>query len=66
MAQAALAEGVSVMPGPIFYPPGGALAGGDGSGLNALRLGFSNATPERIQEGIRRLARSISTAAAAA
>jgi 2-aminoadipate transaminase len=45
---AALAEGVAVYPGAIFYP------NGDG-GSNALRLSFSDATPERIGEGIRRL-----------
>jgi 2-aminoadipate transaminase len=56
VTEAAEAEGVSVMPGPIYYP------NGDG-GQHAVRLGFSNATPERIQEGIKRLARAVAAAA---
>ncbi len=35
------------MPGHAFYP--------DGTGKNTMRLNFSNATPEMIEEGIRRL-----------
>ena len=38
---------VAFVPGHAFYP--------DGSGQNTMRLNFSNATPERIEEGIRRL-----------
>jgi 2-aminoadipate transaminase len=53
VADAALAEGVSVFPGSIFYP------NADG-GSNGLRLSFSNATPERIREGIQRLQRGVS------
>jgi 2-aminoadipate transaminase len=56
VAAAAQAEGVAVLPGALFYP------NGDG-GSNGLRLSFSNATPERIGEGIRRLQRAISTVA---
>ncbi|HYY88219.1 MAG TPA: PLP-dependent aminotransferase family protein [Chloroflexota bacterium] len=55
VADVALAEGVAVMPGPIFFPNGG--------GHSAVRLGFSNATPARITEGIRRLARAVAIAA---
>lgn len=55
VAQRAVAEGVTVMPGPIFFP------NGDG-GRHAIRLGFSNATPERIHAGIERLARGMSAA----
>jgi 2-aminoadipate transaminase len=47
---AALGEGVAVFPGNVFYP------NGDG-GQHSLRLSFSNATPERIVEGIHRLHR---------
>ncbi len=46
----AQAEGVSFIPGPTFYPNGG--------GSNALRLSFSSNRPERIAEGVRRLARA--------
>jgi 2-aminoadipate transaminase len=52
VAAAAQAEGVSVLPGSLFYP------NGDG-GSNGLRLSYSNANPERIREGIRRLQRAI-------
>jgi 2-aminoadipate transaminase len=56
VAVAAQAEGVAVLPGSLFYP------NADG-GANGLRLSFSNATPERIREGIRRLQRAISSVA---
>ncbi len=52
VARAAMAEGVAVFPGSIFYP------NGDG-GRNGLRLSFSNATPERIRDGIERLRRGV-------
>jgi 2-aminoadipate transaminase len=52
VAAAAMAEGVSVFPGSIFYP------NRDG-GSNGLRLSYSNATPERIREGIERLKRGV-------
>lgn len=44
----ALARGVAFVPGEDFHANGG--------GQNTLRLNFSNASPERIMEGIRRLA----------
>ncbi|MCA1946224.1 MAG: PLP-dependent aminotransferase family protein, partial [Desulfovibrio sp.] len=44
--QMAIARKVAFVPGHPFYVDGTA---------NALRLNFSNSTPERIQEGIRRL-----------
>jgi 2-aminoadipate transaminase len=52
----AMAEGVAVFPGTIFYP------NADG-GANGLRLSFSNATPERIREGIERLRRAVAAVA---
>ena len=45
--QAALAENVAFVPGASFFA--------DGAGRNTMRLNFSNAAPERIEEGIRRL-----------
>jgi len=39
---------VAFVPGESFYPCGG--------GMNTMRLNFSNATPEKINEGISRLA----------
>ncbi len=47
----AVKEKVAFVPGSSFYP--------DGSGKNTMRLNFSNATPEMIEEGIKRLARVI-------
>jgi 2-aminoadipate transaminase len=47
-----LQEGVSVFPGGVFFP------NADG-GHRSVRLSFSNATPERIAEGIHRLRRSV-------
>lgn len=43
----ALAEDVAILPGIPFYT--------DGGGEDTMRLNFSNATPERIEEGISRL-----------
>lgn len=56
VAAAAMAEGVSVFPGSIFYP------NRDG-GSNGLRLSYSNVTPERIREGIDRLKRGVQAVA---
>jgi 2-aminoadipate transaminase len=56
VAVAAQAEGVAVLPGSIFYP------NHDG-GSNGLRLSYSNASPERIREGIERLHRAVATVA---
>ncbi len=47
----ALAQKVAFVPGRSFYA--------DGSGYNTMRLNFSNAEPDRIVEGVRRLARAI-------
>jgi len=44
---AAIKEKVAFVPGHAFYP--------DGRGRNAMRLNFSNAKPEQIEEGIKRL-----------
>jgi 2-aminoadipate transaminase len=41
------------VPGASFYPCGG--------GENTMRLNFSNATPDKINEGIARLARVVRT-----
>jgi 2-aminoadipate transaminase len=56
VAAAAMAEGVAVFPGSIFYP------NRDG-GSNGLRLSYSNATPERIRAGIERLKRGVAAVA---
>jgi 2-aminoadipate transaminase len=48
----ALAQGVAFVPGEEFHVAG--------AGRNTLRLNFSNASPERIEEGIRRLGRLLS------
>jgi 2-aminoadipate transaminase len=55
VAIAAQAEGVAVFPGSIFYP------NHDG-GFHALRLSYSNASPELIREGIERLQRGVAAA----
>ncbi|WP_147821142.1 PLP-dependent aminotransferase family protein [Salidesulfovibrio onnuriiensis] len=47
----AIAKKVAFVPGKPFYA--------DGSGENTLRLNFSNADPDRIEEGIKRLGESI-------
>jgi 2-aminoadipate transaminase len=44
---AAIAENVAFVPGTAFFA--------DGSGRNTFRMNFSNATPQKIKEGIRRL-----------
>ena len=48
LAERALAAGVGVVPGPPFFP--------DGSGLRHLRLAFSSAAEDEMDEGVRRLA----------
>jgi 2-aminoadipate transaminase len=45
--QTALEQRVAFVPGTSFFPTGG--------GHNTMRLNFSNAVPEKIQEGIARL-----------
>ncbi len=47
LAVAVETQRVAFVPGNAFYP--------DGSGRNTMRLNFSNASPEMIEEGIRRL-----------
>jgi 2-aminoadipate transaminase len=47
----AIEQKVAFVPGAPFYPSGG--------GHNTMRINFSNATPEKIQEGISRLGRVI-------
>ncbi len=44
----AVQQHVAFVPGRDFFPAGG--------GANFMRLNFSNSTPERIREGVRRLA----------
>jgi 2-aminoadipate transaminase len=51
LLQASLEQKVAFVPGTSFYANGG--------GTNTMRLNFSHAAPERIQEGVSRLARSI-------
>ncbi len=48
LLKSAVDENVAFVPGDCFYPQ-------EGDGLNCMRLNFSNATPEQIREGIRRL-----------
>ena len=48
LAERALAAGVGVVPGPPFFP--------DGSGSRHLRLAFSSAAEDEMDEGVRRLA----------
>ena len=50
----ALAEKVAFVPGAAFFPEGG--------GHDSMRLNFSYATPEVIEEGVRRLGRVLSRA----
>ncbi|MGC8786502.1 MAG: PLP-dependent aminotransferase family protein [Anaerolineae bacterium] len=52
LLKAALEEKVAFVPGSAFYPDGV-------SGRNTLRLTFSTATPEMIEEGIKRLGKAI-------
>ena len=47
--RAAVEQNVAFVPGAPFFPCGG--------GENTMRLNFSNATPEKIREGIARLGR---------
>jgi 2-aminoadipate transaminase len=51
LLQASLEQKVAFVPGASFYANGG--------GANTMRLNFSHSTPERISEGVARLARSI-------
>ncbi len=49
--KSAVEQKVAFVPGSPFYPAGG--------GHNTMRLNFSNATPDKIREGISRLGRVI-------
>jgi 2-aminoadipate transaminase len=49
--KAAIRQKVAFVPGESFFA--------DGTGQNTARLNFSNAMPERIEEGVRRLARCL-------
>jgi 2-aminoadipate transaminase len=51
--ETALRENVAFVPGNSFY------ASADGEGCRHMRLNFSNATPEQIHEGIRRLSLAV-------
>ncbi len=55
LMKVALAKKVAYVPGVNFYPKA------DG-GFNAMRLNFSNAIPERIVEGVRRLGEALKEA----
>ena len=52
LLQAAKEEKVAFIPGTAFYPDGA-------SGSHTLRLTFATASPEMIEEGIRRLAKAL-------
>ena len=51
LAPKAMAQNVAYVPGSGFYP--------SGNTRNCMRLNYSNATDERIVEGIKRLAKVI-------
>ena len=53
MLDDALAAKVAYVPGVAFYP--------DGQGKSSMRLNFSNATPEKINEGITKLGEVIAS-----
>jgi 2-aminoadipate transaminase len=52
----AIKKKVAFVPGTPFFPAGG--------GANTMRINFSNATPERIREGIKRLGATLKEAVA--
>jgi len=56
----ALAAGVAFLPGRAFYPDAAETLGPPGDGRECLRLCFTFAQPEEIQEGCRRLATALS------
>jgi 2-aminoadipate transaminase len=56
--RAAVEQKVAFVPGESFFA--------DGTGQNTGRLNFSNATPDRIEEGVTRLARCLDALMAAA
>jgi 2-aminoadipate transaminase len=54
LLETAVENKVAYVPGTVFYP--------DETGLNTLRLNFSNAKPDRIVEGIKRLGKVLEEA----
>ncbi|HWR16940.1 MAG TPA: PLP-dependent aminotransferase family protein [Terriglobales bacterium] len=52
LLKVAIDQNVAFVPGDCFYPE-------EGKGANNMRLNFSNAKPEQIREGIRRLSVAI-------
>ncbi|MBN1428698.1 MAG: PLP-dependent aminotransferase family protein [Anaerolineae bacterium] len=54
LLEKAVEQKVAFVPGSPFYPCGG--------GENTMRINFSNATPEQIEEGVKRLAAVIKEA----
>src|SRR5208282_5100349 len=56
--KSAIEQNVAFVPGDSFYADGGQKNDGR-EGSRHMRLNFSNATPERIREGIRRLAAAV-------
>jgi len=54
LLETAVENKVAFVPGTVFYP--------DETGLNTLRLNFSNAQPDKIIEGIKRLGRVLQEA----
>jgi 2-aminoadipate transaminase len=54
LLESAVKQKVAYVPGCVFYP--------DGTGENTMRLNFSNATPDMIREGIKRLGRVLEKA----
>jgi 2-aminoadipate transaminase len=51
LLERALKEGVAFVPGGEFHP--------DGAGRDTLRLNFTHCAPERLEEGVTRLARAL-------
>ena len=51
LLETAVTHKVAFVPGSAFYP-----AGDTGSANNSARFNFSNANPDEIREGVRRLA----------
>lgn len=62
LAKRSIEEGVSILPGSIFYAGSGAYPHNQGPPLNHVRLAYSHALPSDIEEGIQRLARAFKTA----
>jgi 2-aminoadipate transaminase len=61
--QRAVAAGVAFLPGRAFYPDASETVGEPAAGREFLRLCFTFAQPEEIQEGCRRLATALSAPA---